>query len=783
MSNVERPARDRAAPWLAAAMLVATTGAFALTLHRHYPIQHWLFWRFAAYAMLTLFFCFSCLSAGVGILRRVARPPLPVTELLPAALAMGIVVYFIGVFVVGLCGGLGAGFAIVWPGVLCLVGGRRAARYLRRLWRVFAASRDLRPSRLVVAAFGLVGLGMMYFAILSPDNLGFDSRWYHLPIAEHYVAAGRIGPFAEGWYIGAYPHLATIIYMWAYLLPGAQQLDRILLAAHLEFALFAVTLASIPVLVRRLVGGPLRWEGFAAAFLFPALFLYDGSLFVAADHVLALFAIPVFLSLLRVVREPSVRRFVVLSVLLAGALLTKYQAVYLLPAVAVGVGLALARAKRRGQGAFGAAVQGVGAALVVGLIVTAPHWLANWCWYGDPVYPMLHARLADRPWSVGAERRLDTFLGTELWTPHGSFASKLADVARALVTFSVEPHDWPTYHGKVPVFGSLFTITSLLLPFLKGARRTAGLALGAMAGVAIWFSTSHQDRYLQCLLPWMAVATLAVVCLVWRQLPSLRAPLAAAIGLQIIWGGDVYFIPANDDSYEVDRPSPVKAAVDLLSSGYRGDYEKRLHPFDTWEAIGNALPPDAKVLLHERYLHLGLARMAVSDLPGWQGGISYEDLVTSRAIAAKLRQFGVTHVVWETDTSHESDSFTGDLAFFRFVTEFTESPRQIGYFTLAKLSSAVPPVEQGDVAWYGCDMPVGELRRLDDLDSDSPPPPRLAPLVPESSLPSEAELAVVNRDCHTTFQSAGWSLAAHRGHYDLWVHRGAERVAGGPDRP
>src|SRR5262249_46614643 len=157
--------------------------------------------------------------------------------------------------------------------------------------------------------------------------------------------------------------------------------------------------------------------------------------------------------------------------------------------------------------------------------------------------------------------------------------------------------------------------------------------------------------------------------------------------------------------YEIDRPSPIKAAVDLLSSSYRSDYTKRLHPFDTWEAIGRAVPPDAKVLLHERYLHLGLGRMAVSDLPGWQGGISYEDLLTSGAIAAKLRQFGVTHVVWETETSHESDSFIGDLAFFRFVTQWTESPREIGPFTLARLSSEPPAVEEEEVAWYGCDAP------------------------------------------------------------------------------
>jgi hypothetical protein len=445
--------------------------------------------------------------------------------------------------------------------------------------------------------------------------------------------------------------------------------------------------------------------------------------------------------------------------------------VYLLPAVAGGVAWALLGAAWAGRRALATAALGACTALLVGLVLTAPHWLANWSWYGDPLYPMLHSHLSDHPWSHGAERRLDTFLGTERWMPGGSWFSKLVETARVLVTFSIEPHDWPTYHGKVPIFGSLFTITSLLLPFLRIAKNAIPLALGVLAGVGVWFLTSHQDRYLQCLLPWMAAATAAALLSAWKEMRVLKGPLAVAVGLQIVWGGDVYFIPANDDSYETNRPSPIKAAVDLLSSGYRGDYVKRLHPFETWEAIGRAFPPDAKVLLHERYLHLGLGRMSVSDLPGWQGAISYEDLLTSRAIADKLRQLGVTHVVWETGMSHESDSFTGDLAFFRFVAHFTESAHEIGPFTLARLASELPPGpdEEEQVAWYGCDG--SEIRRLRDLDADEPPPTPITPLSADGGLAAEAQFAVVSRDCHPTFPTAGWDKAARRGGYDLWIRR------------
>jgi len=631
----------------------------------------------------------------------------------------------------------------------------------------------------------LLGVAMVYFTIIPPDNVGFDARWYHLPIAEHFIAAGGVVPFLEGWYLGTYPHLASIIYTWAFLLPGTQLLDRILLAAHLEFVIFVVTLGSIPLLVKKLVGGPLRWESFAALFLFPTVLLYDGSLFVAADHVLALWAIPIYLSLQHAVKALTCRRLLLLTALLAGALLTKYQAVYFLLPCMCAVIVAWFRAMKSGRGRE--ASLAIGAATVLGLVLTAPHWLFNWFWYGDPLYPMLHAYLPSRPFSSGTARHLGTFLGTEMWIPKGSTLSKLSEAARALVTFSFEPHDWPTYHGRVPVFGSLFTILSVIVLFWPAARRIAPLVGATLMGVGIWFLTSHQDRYLQALLPWMACATFALAYLVHRQLPSLRAPLWLLLGLQIVWGGDVYFIPANDNSYEVDRPSPIKAAVDFLSSGYKGRYEERLHPFPPWESMGASLPRDAKVLLHERYLHLGLGRMAVSDLPGWQGGISYVELHDSRAIAERLRGLGVTHVLWETTMSHELDSVASDIAFFRFATQWTEEPRKFGPFTVAVLAPHLPSAEERNVAWYDCPAGSGEIFPFEALDADqvrvlekraTVQIKSIPPLDAMSGPPRDVDAAVLNRDCHAGAPPQNWDVGAHRRNYALWFRRAQHRADG-----
>src|SRR4029077_10091687 len=112
---------------------------------------------------------------------------------------------------------------------------RRAVRHLRGAWR-----RSARPGPwgVFVHAFGILGLLLVYVAVLTPNNAAFDSRWQHLAIAEHYAAVGAVQKFSEGWYIGAQPRLASFLYTWAFLLPPGRLADRIELAAHVELTVF-----------------------------------------------------------------------------------------------------------------------------------------------------------------------------------------------------------------------------------------------------------------------------------------------------------------------------------------------------------------------------------------------------------------------------------------------------------------------------------------------------------------------------------------------------------------
>ena len=113
----------------------------------------------------------------------------------------------------------------------------------------------------------------------------------------------------------------------------------------------------------------------------------------------------------------------------------------------------------------------------------------------------------------------------------------------------------------MPVFGSLFTLLSVCLPFLRRTRRLWALTGATLLAVAVWYWTHHQDRYLETLLPWMTAVTAGAMVLVWRGRPlSVSPPRARArsllVALQIVWGGDVYFIPGH-----AMIGSPVKASV------------------------------------------------------------------------------------------------------------------------------------------------------------------------------------------------------------------------------
>jgi hypothetical protein len=766
-------------------------------LHRHEPLQHWLALRYARAVLLAVVFSATCLVAGHALLVRVLRRTLPFEEHLCLALAFGVFAFFLTSFAFGILKLYGPVFFAAGPAMLLALGWRsfqRTALRLRRRDVLRNVSFRLDPLGVLCLLFGCLGVVYLWFTILTPQNASFDARWYHLPVAEIYVAQGGIEPFSEGWVPGAFPQLASLLYAWAFSMPGSA-FDRVVTAAHLELAVFLMTLVGISAIVRRVLGtrSPIAW---AALFLFPGIFCYDSGLLLGAEHVAAVFAPPVFLVAMRYLEAPSKAYAVLLGGLVAGALNTKYTAVTVAVLPAIVVVTRLARDLRAGEGRRAWALFGlVGASA---LVLTAPHWLKNALYYGDPLFPALRHWLPARPWHEGAEAPHPAWFALH----HPPFGwDGLLEMSKTLVTFSFVPHDFPQFHRDVPVFGSLFTLATPLVPLLGRRPRLAWLFAGAYLGVAAWFWIHQFDRYLQVLVPWMAAATAVVLVLAWRSGVAPRLATGLVVVIQAVWGAAVPFIP----SHRAGGGAPIaKVVMDLLGRGYRGESGEPPAAFPDWEAVGRALPRSAKLLVHEEENRAGLSVVSAIDYSGDQGAFYWgEPGASSPAeIHRLLRKHDITHVLWAKNLDHGSDTVAAGLVFFDFVAHHTDVVGTFGGYALAALRASTPPDTQpGLVAYYPCEAArepsppeewnpvwaprglgwpifapglyrVGDMARWPGDERPLSPP---APGVTMEQAFTRARFIVYDARCHGPLAAetrARFELLAARGHAMMLVRRG-----------
>jgi len=410
---------------------------------------------------------------------------------------------------------------------------------------------------------------------------------------------------------------------------------------------------------------------------------------------------------------------------------------------------------------------GLGALGLAFAIATAPHWLANAVWHGNPVYPLLRHVFRSRPMVPG-------WPGTTLdpgFEPTGTTMAKLRETAGAVFTFAFIPHDWPIFHRDLPVFGFLFTLTLPILLLGPRARPARALAAATLLGVFIWYWSYHQDRYLQALLPWMVACTAVALSLAWSAGIGARIGVCLLVALQLAWGNDVPWLPTHAMAGDV----PALRALRLLSSTFRGDLRSRVD-FDTgFQALDKMLPKNAYVLLHEEYLRLGLNRRAIQDSLRLQAGIDYRQLARPDRIDDLLKSLGATHLVWSRAGSPNREiSVSGELAFFGYALRYGEDRRDVGAFEVAKLPAVGPPPrEPGMVAFLGCNSAI----TVPFSDIDGVVAAGGAPGVGPggvSKLVAAAEFAVVEARCQSRVSPqdmAPFIEAPHWGEFTLWVRR------------
>lgn len=768
-----KPLVERVRRALVTLVLFLAVAGLAWFTHRRVPIQTWLFWPYAGFCLSALVWTTACFCAGHLALKYLPPVRLALRERLLFDFAVGVLLFALGVFLLGTLGALNQVFFFAYPLCLIALGAPSLAADVRRAWRHLRTARRKRwvqPTAVsaFALAFGTLGLVIVYLTIMLPDNASFDARTYHLPLAEHYAAAGRIGRFPEGWSSSTLPHLASWLYTWPFTCRMVNLFAKVEIAAHLEFALFCATLLSVPLLVESLCPGRRARGSWAALFLFPGVFLYDSSLGLAADHVLAFWAVPLALSLRRFISSPSSPgRALLVGLMMAGAALTKYQAIYLLVPAAVVVLFVSMRelVRQRGQRLLFLA-RGPGLLALAALIASAPHWLANTLWHGNPVYPMLGKVFPSHPWVKGwSGPTMD-----EGWAPTGTFVEKVGETVKATFTFSLAPHDWPAFHRDLPVFGFLFTATLPVLLIARGARRGLLLAACALLGVFVWYWTYHQDRYLQALLPWMAACTAAGLMVAWRQGRLGRLGVIALVAFQLIWGGDVAWLPTHAMTGDV----PALRSLRVLSSTFRDDQQARFR-FDTgFEDLDRMLPKKATVLLHEEYLKLGLNRRAVADSARWQGAIDYRQLQRPDRVQKMLQSLGVTHVAWSRSASVNREiPVSGELVFFGYAMRYLHATRDAGHFAFGRIpGKPAPSDEPGAVAFFGCKgdgmTTIGEVDRVVDIEGLGLGKQEVAGLL------ERGEFVVVDPRCRRQVEPqlhSAFLRAPQWGDLTLWVRR------------
>jgi hypothetical protein len=662
-----------------AIVLLAATAWFAWYLSYYGPLEDWLFFVLAKIWGWQLLLTLSCASFGHLLLVRLLRiAELPNLEKLALSLALGLAAFVTGMYLGGFAHVLRPWYAVALPGVMLLAGARAARPWLDEFVRPRFVTT---PVAVAATAFGALGIGVLYLGIFSPESMNYDAVWNHLVIAQDYAREGRIVPFPGDW-VKNVPHLGSVVNTWAFLVPGfPEPAQRWMMALHDEFTVFLWTLVGVAAGARYLAGNIAFHGGWVALFLFPSIFV-GGEMGGAADHFVALFAVPLFLSTARFLDTTNGRHGALLGAFAGAALLTKYQAMYLLVPIAGILGvefLLLCWRRLRGMDVpLKGFLLGAAAALGVFVVLSSLHFGSNWVFFHNPFFPLAQGTFHSTPYLHDAQQQMDTIFADWAWHPPKELSERLRKAVEMVFTFSFKPHYSPT---SEPTFGSLLTLLLPALPFIGRARKLwlgMGVCLGA---VFVWAMTYWVDRNLQAVMPLMAAVVGALLFRIWQVGVLARAGVVALVALQVVWAGDWYLSGS-------DR---MANAFSLIRSSQKGHEKTRFDGY-RWDylAMGKALPKDALLLLHEQHAMLGIDRPVLLDGAGFQGLVDYRQMRTLRDVYDRFRQIGVTHIVWEPGvipSSYRQEQVLFDL----FMYPLLRNAKVFGGMHVAELPSEPPP--------------------------------------------------------------------------------------------
>jgi hypothetical protein len=673
----------------AAVAILGAAGAvvLVLALGRTRARADWFFFDLLKIWLWALYFSAGCVALGHALVRRLTPNPARSTlETLALSFPLGLAGFVLGMYVGGFLRIFGPAFAVALPALMIATGWRDARRALAESPR--PAPRPLSASAALISVFGLAALGVLYLGVMSPDALNYDSVWNHLVIAQDYAREGRIVPFPGDW-VKNLPHLGSIVNAWAFMVPGLP-LPALhwMMALHLEFTVTLWTIVGVAAGARWIAEREAR-GAWAMFFLFPGVFVYDSNMGAASDHYLAVFTVATFLLASRSLERFDRRSCVAWGLVTGAAFLTKVHALYIgAPLAFASVVRAAALTRRRAAGDLQAPslleiAQGLGLAAATTVFVMSPHLVGHLVFFKNPVYPLLqNVFTASTPAVKDAALQMDNLFVDWRWHPPHALGARAWAALKLVFTFSFEPHY--SFIENLPMFGSLFTLGLALLPLIppRAGRLWWGSAVG-LGALFTWAFTFWVDRNLQIFMPLLAAVTAAVVIRAAELGRLARVGLALMLTVQLAWAVPLYFSGR-------DR---ITGAVSLLSDAVRGGARTHLRTYrQEYIALGESLPKNAVVMLHNWHGMLGIDRRVLLDWIGFEGIIDYRTFRTPRDLYDRLRALGVTHVVF-VPGQHPTASKQEQAIFDTFATLYGTASRQFGGLVVFPLPATPPPVE------------------------------------------------------------------------------------------
>jgi hypothetical protein len=485
------------------------------------------------------------------------------------------------------------------------------------------------------------------------------------------------------------PHLGSVVNTWSFLVPGLRVPPvRWMMALHTELAFLLWTLVHVAAMARWLLRdqpSPAAWVAF---FLFPGVFVYDGNLGGSADHFLAFFIAPLFVAGMRAAGTLSPRAWALAGTLAGGALLTKLHAVYVLAPLSVlmaGGALAGVRPFRREPGApvsLRALLAGPAAALACAVAVTAPHFVKNWVFYRNPFYPLAQGLFKhSTPGIPDAALQMSYLFADWRAHPPTQLGERLRSAAELVFTFSFRPHY--SFLNNLPVYGSLLTLSLPLVLLVRERRRLWAGIFVSLGALFTWAFTFWVDRNLQTMTPILAATTAALLVRAWQLGRLARIGVAALVLAQIAWGVPLMFTGS-------DR---MMGAINLIKTNFdRNGAGRYDHYRQAYVSLGDALPKDALVVLHNAHVSLGLDRRVLLDWIGFQGLIDYRTFHTARDLYRRFSALGVTHIVAQPG-NRPAATKQEEVIFAVFWALHGGPTRSFGGLQLMDLPSQPPPDE------------------------------------------------------------------------------------------